>query len=491
MSLETIIMKHLNDITYTPSPKPATGSFLNNLFLNTSKGLTENGAVTFTRSSSPLLDFYAQAGAMRGSPNEALELFKKAFSENNLYALRVLFYLRDVRGGQGERDLFRTCLEWLGADHKTTFNSIVKFIPEYGRFDDLLFDNDACFELIKKQMEIDEGSTNPSLLAKWLPTMNASSPKTRAKARFVAKKLGMHEVTYRKTVRLLRKKIETVEELMSAQKWGSVDYSHVPSQASRIYRNAFRKHDETRYGAFVEKATMGEVKINAGTLYPYQIYNSVMEDYSPTLEALWNQLPDYTSGKNALVIADVSGSMTGDPMSVSVSLALYFAERSKGQFKDHFITFSANPVLQRIQGNTLLEKMASIQRSQWDMNTNLQAVFDLILSTAVGSSAKPEELPSTIYIISDMEFDQACSYRTSFELIKTKYVSAGYTMPSMVFWNVNARSGKNLPTPADEQGVALVSGFSPVIFKMAVENKTPEQVMLDTINSERYACITL
>lgn len=277
---------------------------------------------------------------------------------------------------------------------------------------------------------------------------------------------------------------------MSAREWNKINYSTVPSQASRIYKNAFKKHDEERYGEFISKAEKGEAKINASTLYPYQIYKSAESDYSQTLEALWSQLPDYTQGKNALVVADVSGSMTGDPMAVSVSLALYFAERNKGQFKDHFITFSHNPKLQRITGSNLRDKMNSIERSDWSMNTDLQAVFDVVLNTAIVNKVPESELPETIYIISDMEFDNCCHNRTNLEAIKSKYGASGYKLPNLVFWNVKA-SGSNLPAQKNEQGVSLVSGFSPVIFKIAIENKTPEQVMLDTINSERYERIKI
>ena len=396
--------------------------------------------------------------------------------------------------GQGERELFKTCLEWLGSDFPEVFEKVVTHVPEYGRWDDLFFDDAVCLDLIKAQLLEDTHTDSPSLLAKWLPTINASSQKTRTKARFFAEKLGLSEVAYRKTVRSIRKKIETVEEKMSGQDWDTIDYSSVPSQASRIYKNAFKKHDEVRYGVFVDKAVNGEVKINAATLYPYQIYKSVKTDYSKTLEALWNQLPDYTQGKNALVVADTSGSMNGDPMSVSVSLALYFAERNVGQFKDHFITFSRQPRLIRIMGKTLVEKMACIETGEV-ANTNLQAVFDLVLNTAKSNNTPASELPSTIYIISDMEFDSCTrdgwdKVQTNFEAIKEKYAQSGYVMPTLVFWNVDA-SGKNLPVGRDEDGVSLVSGFSPVIFKMAVENKTPEQVMLDTINSERYSVIKL
>lgn len=491
-------MKHLNNIEFNTQAKP-NNSLVNGMMKETSYGLTANGADTFTRSGSLLLDFYAQGGAMRNSKEEALELFKKAFAEDNEKAIRILFYLRDVRGGQGERDLFRICLEWLGEEEKSVFEKIVNFVPEYGRFDDLFFDNDKCFEILKSTLVKDNASETPSLLAKWLPTINASSEKTKAKAKWMAEKLGFNSIGYRKLLRDIRKKLAVVEEKMSAKKWEDINYSAVPSQASRIYKNAFKKHDEERYGKFIEKATKGEVKINASTLYPYQIYNSVNNDYSETLEALWNQLPDYTQGKNALVVADTSRSMSGDPMSVSVSLALYFAERNKGQFKDYFISFSEQPKLHKVVGKNLRDKMRSIQLGDV-ANTDIQKVFELILNTGLQNSVPQEEMPETIYIISDMEFDQATgdgySWRrqnvkvTNYDAIKEKYSKSGYKLPNIVFWNVNARGG-NLPVQQNENGVAMVSGFSPVIFKMAVENKTPEQVMLDTINSERYNKIKL
>ena len=471
--------------------KASTGLFIDKLHENTHKTTTENGAVTLSDSGSALLNFYAQAGAMRKNPDKALELFKKAFGEDRQSAIRILFYLRDVRGGQGERDLFRKCLEWIGVNHVEVFEQIIQHVSEYGRWDDLFFDNEEAIEHIALQLKQDTDSETPSLLAKWMPTINASSKVTRAKARWFAEALGMSDIQYRHTIRNIRKVIKTVEEKMSAKQWEDVDYSSVPSQASRIYRNAFRKHDEARYDAFIGKAEKGEVKINASTLYPYQIYESVQRDYSKTLEALWNQLPDYTMGKNALVVADVSGSMCGTPMSVSVSLALYFAERNQGYFEDTFISFSGNPTLQKVRGATLQERMHNLEQTEWDMNTDLQAVFDLVLDTAVDNNIDESEMPETIYIISDMEFDSACDSHTNMEVIKAKYLEAGFKCPNLVFWNVDARSGENLPARHNEQGVALVSGLSPVVFKMAVENKSSIEVMEDTINSERYARIII
>lgn len=468
------IMKHL--------------SFINHLSAETSKGTTANGAVTYTETGSRCLDLFSQAGAMRGKTKEFINLFEQAFYEDRQTAVRILFYLRDVRGGQGERDLFRNCLQWLGENYKDVFEKVIANTPEFGRWDDLFFDNDKCFELIKAQIKLDVSSETPSLLAKWLPTINASSVTTKSKAKFAAKKLGMEFEEYRKTVRSLRKKIQTVEEKMSANEWKEINYSSVPSRASMIYKNAFKKHDDTRYSEFISKAEKGEVKINASTLYPYEIYNKVNSDYSPTLEALWNQLPDYTKGDNAIVVADTSGSMLGNPMSVAVSLALYYAEKNKGLFNGYFMTFSKNTRLHKVSGSNLKEKMRSIQIGEV-ANTDLQKVFDTILKTALENNCPADELPKTIYIISDMEFDSACdNSKTNLDVIRLKYQESGYEMPNIVFWNVNA-SGKNVPARKHERGIAMVSGFSPSIFKMAVENKSPEEIMLDAVNSERYSVI--
>lgn len=467
-------------------------SLLNQMSYTTSLGQTDNGALTHTNSGSALLNFYAQAGAMRAKKEEALQLFIKAFSEDRLGAIRILFYLRDIRGGQGERELFRHCLTWLALEFPNIFNQLISFVPEYGRWDDLfVVDTPETFAHIKSQILSDYSSDKPSLLAKWLPTINASSNNTKNEAYRMLRGLKMRPIDYRRVVRSIRKKIRTVEELMSTNKWSEIQYSVVPSKAAKLYRKAFPKHDAKRYQEYLDSVEKGEEKINAATLYPYEIYDSVKTDRNnQTLNILWKALPDYTRGNNALVVADVSGSMSGRPMSVSVSLALYFAERNQGQFKDHFITFSGSPTLQKIQGKTLFERMNSIERAHWDMNTDLEKVFKLILDSAIKGQVPPEEMPSVLYIISDMEFDSCISGKTLHQDMKDKYSAAGYQVPSVVFWNVNA-SGHNLPVRQNEQNVTLVSGFSPVIFKLAVENKTPIELMWDTITSDRYSSIVI
>ena len=464
-------------------------TYLKNLKKGTNKTKTENGAETLKSTLNPLIDFFALGGATRDNEALGLDLFKKAFSFDEQKAIRILFYLRDIRGGQGERNLFRNALEYLGKKEEEVASKIVKFIPEYGRWDDMfVLPTDLFIPEVTSQLALDWKSKTPSLLAKWLPSENTSSKETKALAKIIRKAIGADSKEYRQTLSELRKRIKLVEHNITEKDYDSLDYSKVPSQASLKYRKAFYRNDEAGYTKFLGKVEKGEAKINASTLYPYQIYDAINE--GRTADALWKALPDYTQGKNALVVADVSGSMSGRPMSVSVSLALYFAERNQGQFKDHFITFSAEPHLQKISGKTLEQKMNSIERAQWDMNTNLKAVFDLLVDTAIDNDTPVEEMPSTIYIISDMEFDECIQGGTNFQALDKKYKNAGYTRPTIVFWNVNARN-KQVPVEQDEEGVTLVSGCSPSTFKLVMENKTPVDLMEDVINSERYNKIVL
>lgn len=451
------------------------------------KTVTENNAVTLRSTNNPLVDFFALAGATRNNQELGLDLFKKAFSFNKLGAIRVLFYLRDIRGGQGERQLFRNCLTYLAEYEKDTCDKLVQHVPEYGRWDDLfVLQIETFLPIVHKQLSDDFDTDTPSLLAKWMPSENTSSKETRTLARGMIKALGTNPKEYRKTLSALRKKIKLVEQKMSQKEWGSIEYSKVPSQAGLKYRKAFYRNDETRYQAYLDSVNRGEEKINTSTLYPHQVYKAVG---TPGAEEMWANLPDYTQGKNAIVVADVSGSMMGDPMAVSVSLALYFAERNEGQFKDHFITFSVNPVLQKINGTTLRDKMNSIERAEWGHNTNLYRVFEVLVNTAVQTKADPKEMPETIYIISDMEFDQ-CADLTNFEAIDALYANTDYKRPNLVFWNVDARN-KQVPVEHDQRGVTLVSGLSPSTFKMAVENLSPEELVAQVVNSERYAKIEI
>ncbi len=492
-------------------------SFIKELHTNTNKSArTANGALSNTTTLNPVLDFFSKAGAMRGRESEAFNLFQKAFDADPQNAIRVLFYLRDIRGGQGERSVFRYILGQLDDDF---VNKIAHYIPEYGRWDEVPVNKFTVENLIATQLSEDlenmKAGKGISLLAKWMPSEN-SGKASLIEARKVAELLGWvgtpseREVdattfkrvpnlrTYRKNITALRKYYDNfLERLMSEKRWSEIDYSKLPSQAHKKHVKAFLRNDETRYRAYLGAVQKGEAKINAGTLFAYQLYDmvsgyNVNPDEVKAADALWKNLPDYTQGNNALVLADVSGSMSGFPMSVSVSLALYFAERNKGMFNGYFMTFTTQSRLQKVVGDTLSAKMRSIQSADWHGSTNLQSAFDAILKAAQQGKASEDEMPSTLYIISDMQFNSATSAndKTNLEVMAEKYKAAGYELPHVVFWNCSAW-GNDAPATMYDDRVTLISGSNQSTFQYVVEGKTPMQSMLDILESERYNKIVL
>lgn len=479
-------------------------SFLDELQKNTNRNtLTENGAVTNDSTLDANLDYFSLAGAMRDRATDTQELFAKAYATNPLVALRTLFYLRDVRGGQGERNVFRADLQKLEQIAPELAKKIVdnNWIGEYGRYDDLFSFQEgetlgAIRDFIIKQFAEDEANMKAgktvSLLAKWMPSENASSEFHRHQAQNLAAILGWKPSQYRKKVVALRKYIKLLEQQMSEREWSEIDYSKLPSQAGRKHVKAFMRHDEDRYRAFLTKVDKGEAKINTGTLFTYEVFDLVRSGEEEAANTIWNNLPDYTNGTNAIVLADVSGSMDGRPMSISVSLALYFAEHNKGTFHNKFMTFSAKTQVIDVIGNTLAQKLDYIESRDWGMNTNLEAAFDAILKAAVASGEGDGSMPKVLYIISDMEFDEAVSNprETIFENAQRKFSEAGLTLPHVVFWNVNALQNQSPATKFDNH-VTLISGSSQSTFKYAVEGKTPVELMQEVVNSERYAQITI
>jgi hypothetical protein len=317
---------------------------------------------------------------------------------------------------------------------------------------------------------------------------------------------------YRKTLSALREKINVLERTISKNEWENVTYEHVPSKAGLKYRKAFRRHDGARYDGFIKAVAAGEKKINVKDLFPYEIVEQAMgamwNDHgeASTLDVMWNNLPNYFGETNTrgLVVADVSGSMSGRPMGVSISLAIYTAERNQGPFHNKFITFSGRPTLQSVVGKDIVEKVRNLASAEWEMNTNIQAVFDLVLTTAIRNKLTSEDLPTHLYIVSDMEFDQATSGghfgdrghgivgEKLFQMINRQFTEAGYKMPMLVFWNVNSRHEQQ-PMSMDERGFQMVSGCSPSIFTSLLKNEAVSayDLMLDVLNGERYSKITI
>lgn len=483
--------------------------FIEGVQINTNYGETQNGAVTHLSTLDSCLDLFATGGALRGAnKQEIINLFTKAFCENPLIALKTLFYLRDIREGMGERRIFRIIIKDLATRRKEAMVNNFKFIPFFGRWDDLyeLFDTPLEGDVIafmKEQIEEDLKVENPSLCAKWLKSINTSSKESVRLAQKTAKGFGWTHQHYRKTLAKLRKKIEIIETKIAEKRYDEIDYSKVPSQAMLKYKNTFYKNDEDRYSQYIQDVMEGKQVIKTGTLYPHQIVRDALkhdncdnEDMVNALDAMWNNLPNkVTSDENVLVVADVSGSMQGTPMEVSIALAIYFAERTKGEFKDYFMTFSERPKLIKVVGKGICEKVSLVYSSDWGFNTDIEKVFATILKVAKEKKLTQQELPSKIVIVSDMEFDTATEVDVDdplFEGIKKSFEEEGYTMPTLVFWNVNA-STSNFPVVKDTSNAILVSGFSINLFNSILNGTqyNPLDFMLEVINNERYSVITI
>ena len=468
--------------------------------------LTENGALALNSTSNALVDLFAISGAMRHrQEDEILDMFGKAMVEDKLVATKLAFYTRDVRGGLGERRSGRLMLKYLADHYPDIFRKNLEYIADYGRWDDLIYllDSaaDAIVPLLKKQLEEDLHNMNDlkpvSLLAKWLPSVNTSNKETVRKGKFLAKKFNMSEKEYRKTLATLRNYLNVVEVGMSAKHYEEILYPEVPSKAMNIYRNAFRRHDEKRFNEFLGRVESGEEKINSSVLYPYDIVEKYLyhtNDVDEVLEQQWKTLPDYIEGENNfLVMADVSGSMYGRPIATSIGLAMYFAERNKGPFANTFMTFSARPELVTIKGDNLLERIRYIINADWDMNTDLEAAFRLLLDTAIKYRSPKEEMPTSIVVITDMEIDVcARSNWLFYDQMKKQFEDNGYEMPNVVFWNVNSRKN-TYHASYNRKGVQLASGQSTVVFQSLIKgiNLTPYDYMLSVLNTERYERITV
>ena len=394
------------------------------------KTYTENGAVTLETTGDCCLDLFATVGALRHVSEEEICLrFQRAWAEDRDLAMKILFFARDVRGGLGERRAFRVITRWLADYAHTSVAKNISNIPEYGRYDDLLSllatscEADALRFIAvqwEKDMKALESGEPVSLLGKWLPSVNATKADTIAKGKKVAKYLKLRPVEYRKALTALRKRIHILENNLRIKEY-NFDYAKLPSKAMYKYRAAFLRNDEARYHEFLNKVEKGEAQMHTDSLIPYDIVASVLDNSSrwkpdvkaanaqerKALDVTWKALPDYTCGENALVVVDGSGSMYGYgnpmPAAVALSLGIYFAERNRGQFHNHFITFSEHPRLVKIKGNDIVDKVMYCESYNECANTNIEAVFRLILTAAKIHQVPQEEMPSRIYIVSDME----------------------------------------------------------------------------------------
>lgn len=474
--------------------------------------LTENGAVTYASTLSDCLDLFATIGALRGaSDDEICARFLDAYREDPDLAMKILFFARDIRGGLGERRVFRVLCRRLADYAPDTMRKNMARIPAYGRYDDLLALLDTpCEEdalrLIKEQWEGDMASDGAvSLLAKWLPSVNASNEKTVRTGKRIARALGMTDAQYRKALARLRQKIQIIENHLREKDY-TFDYEKQPSRAMFKYRQAFYRNDAARYEAYLDGVQKGTATMHSGALMPYDIITPCFDDWMGTrklpaserkaMDVTWNALPDFAGDENALVVVDGSGSMyTASrpmPIAVALSLGIYFAERNTGAFRGHFIIFSETPRLVEIKGKDIADKVHYCARFSEVANTDLTAVFRLILTAAVKHAVPQEEMPKRLYIVSDMEFDNCIEHadETNFAYAKKLFEKSGYHLPEVVFWNVCSRH-RQQPVTQSEAGVALVSGCTPQLFSsVAGGTVSPYAAMMEILSDERYADIS-
>lgn len=509
--------------------------FLNGLTNGANYTLTENGAVTHTTTRSDLLDMFAMGAAMRKRTDEdVILMFRKAFKENPSYALKCLFYIRDIRGGQGERRFFRVCMRDLATQNTEAAMRNLRHIPEFGRWDDLYIFigtplEGAALNFMKEQLALDIQCKTPSLLAKWLKSENTSSAESRRLATITRKAFGMNHKQYRKTLSVLRARINVLERLMSENRWDEIEFDKIPSKAGMIYKNAFARHDIEREKSIKDVQTYAEFakdttkKVNAKTLYPYECveeaakimgsihwgsrHTNINDTNRLMTNKYWDNLTDYFNGAslNALAVVDTSSSMWGTPVYVATSLGMYCAEKCNGPFAGHYVSFSRNPRLVKVEGVDFCDKVDRIIRTDLCENTDIEKTFDMLLDTAVRNRCSQADLPQNIIIISDMEFDAArgagrvynwqtrkyeyndTNVDTLMERIAKKWAAAGYQMPHLIFWNVDARQN-NIPMLGNGP-ISYVSGFSPSIFQTIMTGKTGYDLMMEKLNSERYAAI--
>lgn len=478
---------------------------------------TENGDLTHKSTLSKVLDLFAFGGAYRGrNEQDIIQLFSDAYNENPELALKCLFYIRDIRGGAGEREFFRVCLKWLADNHPDTVRRNLEFVPFVGRWDDLLclIETPLCIDalaLFDRQLRLDLQSITPSLAAKWAPSANASSAQSKKYAQILTSYMRLTAREYRKMLAALRAKIRIVETLMSQNRWDEIEFDKLPSKAGFKYRNAFARNDFTRerYEAFMKS---NSTKVNGKTLFPYEVVKAAKEyqlnDYGQALTAnraainkYWDNLKDHFDGAafNGIAVVDTSASMrygvaSVEPIDVAISLGMYCAMKSESPFKNHYISFSREAKLVEINGKDFVEKVGRIYKANLCQNTNIESVFDLLYKVIKFHNIPNDKIPEYLIIISDQQYDKATATidswenntppQTTLEHIHTVWETEGIKCPKMIFWNVNA---KNLAIPALGDNVySYVSGFSPAIFKQIMSNKTGEELMLETICADRY-----
>lgn len=502
-------------------------SYLENLSEQANYTRTLNGALTHSSTGDACLDLFSVAGGMRyRSSADVIRMFELAYIENRELAMKLLFHIRDIREGMGERLMFRNILRHVAFKWPESARKNVRLIAEYGRWDDILclYKTPAqkqMVEVIRAQLEKDLTAADRrdagdldapiSLLAKWLPSPNTSSHKTQKLGKWMARQLGMEEREYRKMLARLRAHSCVTERYLTRKFLDKIDYEAVPAGAMLKYRSAFHKNDQENFQGYLKEVAEGKKEMHTDTLFPYELVRPFFHReesqwwrafyFAPqnaagkdVLETLWNSQCAKIAQDNAIAVVDVSGSMfcgqskQALPILMAVALGLYCAERCQGVFHNHMITFSERPQLLEIHGRNLEEKLNYMLRANWGMSTNMEAVFNLLLDTAIRTNARQEEMPSAIYIFSDMEFNCAVRdpHKTVYDNARERFAKHGYELPAVIFQNVNSWQ-MQAPVRANTRGAALCSGAGTASFKHKFDgNVTPMSHMIRVLMSDRY-----
>lgn len=476
---------------------------------------TWNGAVSHTTSGNARVDFFY--GALRGIEKERfVSLLSASYEENALHTLKMVAYIRDCRGGKGERQIGRWALEWLAANHEKELSHNLKhYIGEYGRFDDPMammgspVEKDAL-ELLRTQLiqdlatlKEDNGKRSISLCAKWIPSEKKALDKKLKMNKKLSKHMGISPAALRKVyLAPLREKLRIIERAMCANEWETIDFSKVPSVAMHIHgkpEHAFQRNLPEKFAAWKTSLAKGEVKVNAKVLFPHQVVAQYLSrnEVDELLEAQWKVMVEEASAmgsmKKTLVLSDVSCSMSGTPMEVSIALGLLVSSLALDEYKDLVLTFESNPKFHHVVGANLYERVRNLSAAPWGGSTDFAAAFRAVLALAKKNQLSEDQMPDRLIVVSDMQFNQADhNFETNYQVLKREFEEAGYGVPHLVFWNVNG-SVKDVPTFSGEAKVSLVSGFSAAILKSVLSGleMNPLDTVLAAILEPRYDAITL
>lgn len=460
--------------------------------IDVNETFTEKGMSAYKSSTDANVDLFFKIGAMRGQ--DVIPPFRQAFNENEELAVRIALWARDVRGGAGERKIFRDILNYLEITAPDVARRVIHMIPELGRWDDLLVFTTKnlkaeAYDFIGRGIK-----AGNSLCAKWMPRKGEI-------AADLTKYFEISPKFWRKTIVALT---NVVEQKMCANQWDNIEFGKLPSIASKRYAKAFQRHVYDKYTEYLGRLKAGEEKVNAGAIYPHQVMEHIENAQDEVLaQAMWDALPNYLGDESIIPIIDTSGSMvTANVHHIAFAIGMYIAEKGKGPFKDCFITFSEYSKIEKLTGS-IIDRYQQVSRAHWGGTTNIASAFDNLLSMAVNNNVPAEDMPKIILILSDMQFDQCVDMGNlqyvspwlsrslenpkALEMVKAKYAKMGYKVPKIVFWNICDR-GNNIPVTHRTDGTALVSGFSPSIMKsvLAAKNFTPVDIMLDTVMVDRY-----